>query len=218
MNEQRVEQWESRTEWPLAAAALAFLGAYAWPILDPNVSAAFRHLCTIVVDVAWVVFLADYVARFVLARRRGRFVVRHLLDLAIVALPVLRPLRLLRLLFLLQGNLFDADCPTRLLLDRVGSKWTVMVVLQLAASDEVRFGALRRAVPGVSQKMLTQTLRQLEADGLVRRRVEPISPPAVHYSLTTLGDTLVAPLRELKHWAEDNMYAVELAQGESRRG
>lgn len=103
MNEQRVKQWESRTEWPLAAAALAFLGAYAWPILDQTLSAAFRHLCTTVVTVAWVVFLVDYVARVILARRRGRFVMRHLLDSATVALPVLRPLRLLRLLFLLKA-------------------------------------------------------------------------------------------------------------------
>lgn len=110
-----------------------------------------------------------------------------------------------------QGDLFDAGCPTRLLLDRVGSKWTVMIVLLLAASTEARFGSLRRSIPGVSQKMLTQTLRQLEDDGLARRRVEPSRPPAVYYSLTTLGDTLVAPLSELKRWAETNMGAVEQA-------
>ncbi|GAB7036664.1 hypothetical protein JCM9533A_05110 [Catenuloplanes niger JCM 9533] len=63
-------------------------------------------------------------------------------------------------------------------------------------------------MPGVSQKMLTRTLRQLEVDGLAHRRVEPTSPPAVHYSLTALGDTLVAPLRELKRWAETHMSTI----------
>lgn len=111
-----------------------------------------------------------------------------------------------------RGDLFDAGCPTRLLLDRVGSKWTVMVVLLLADSNELRFGVLRRSLPGISQKMLAQTLRQLEGDGLVHRRVEPVSPPAVHYSLTTLGYTLVPPLRGLKDWAEEHMSAVDAAR------
>lgn len=110
------------------------------------------------------------------------------------------------------GDLFDADCPTRLLLDRVGSKWTVMVVLLLASTGETRFAALRRAMPGVSQKMLTQTLRQLESDGLACRRVEALSPPAVHYSLSELGASLVEPLLGLKQWAEANMDSVERAQ------
>jgi DNA-binding HxlR family transcriptional regulator len=84
-----------------------------------------------------------------------------------------------------------------------------MVVLLLADAEELRFGVLRRSMPGVSQKMLTQTLRQLEGDGLAARRDEPTSPPAVHYSLTPLGHTLVAPVRELKRWAEAHMHAVE---------
>lgn len=109
------------------------------------------------------------------------------------------------------GDLFDAGCPTRLLLDRVGSKWTVMVVLLLDGGGELRFGALRRRVAGISQKMLTETLRRLEDDGLVARRVEPSSPPAVHYSLTSLGATLVPPLLQLKEWAEQHMSAVERA-------
>ncbi|AGL16756.1 helix-turn-helix domain-containing protein [Actinoplanes sp. N902-109] len=104
-------------------------------------------------------------------------------------------------------------CPTRELLDRVGSKWTVMIVLLLADLGERRFGELRRRMPGVSQKMLTQTLRQLQDDGLVSRRVEPSSPPAVHYELTRLGGTLVGPLRALKQWAEDNMTQVKAAGG-----
>lgn len=109
-----------------------------------------------------------------------------------------------------QGDLFDAACPTRHLLDRVGSKWTVMVVLLLAEADEVRFSVLRRGMPGVSQKMLSQTLRHLEHDGLVVRRVDAVaSPPAVYYALTPLGSTLVPTLAELKRWAEEHMGEVE---------
>lgn len=109
-----------------------------------------------------------------------------------------------------RGDLFDAACPTRSLLDRLGSKWTVMIVLTLAeAGREMRFGALRRAVSGVSQKMLTQTLRQLEVDGLVVRRVEPARPPSVHYSLTDLATSLTPVLRELREWAEAHMAEID---------
>lgn len=109
-----------------------------------------------------------------------------------------------------RGDLFDATCPTRMLLDRVGSKWTVMIVLLLANSEEARFSNLRRGMAGVSQKMLSQTLRQLEGDGLVSRRVDPaMSPPAVFYALTPLGRSLVPSLAALKSWAEEHMYAVE---------
>jgi DNA-binding HxlR family transcriptional regulator len=109
-----------------------------------------------------------------------------------------------------RGDLFDAACPTRSLLDRVGSKWVVMIVLTLADSGgEMRFGELRRTARGISQKMLTQSLRQLEADRLVSRRVEPTSPPAVHYALTPLGHTLQPALSALKEWAEANMPTVD---------
>lgn len=103
VDEPAVERWERRSEWPLAATAFAFLIAYALPILDGGLSAAAHRACTTVVGVAWVVFLVDYVSRLLLARRRVTFVMRHLPDLATVALPVLRPLRLLRLLFLLRA-------------------------------------------------------------------------------------------------------------------
>ncbi|NNU28331.1 potassium channel family protein [Isoptericola sediminis] len=93
----RVVAWEQRTEWPLIAAAGLFLAAYAIPIVWPGVPAAVHELCSIVVFGAWFVFVVDYVGRLLLARRRWRFVRRNLLDLAIVAVPVLRPLRLLLL-------------------------------------------------------------------------------------------------------------------------
>lgn len=109
-----------------------------------------------------------------------------------------------------RGDLFDPDCPTRQLLDRVGSKWTTMAVLVLAGEDgEVRFAELRRRMPGISQKMLTQTLRSLERDGLLTRRVEPTTPPRVHYGLTRRGRSLVEPLTVLKEWAETNMGAID---------
>ncbi|MET7544063.1 helix-turn-helix domain-containing protein [Streptomyces sp. NPDC005507] len=80
-----------------------------------------------------------------------------------------------------RGDLFDPKCPTRQLLDRIGTKWTSMAVKTLtdAAPDEVRFAELRRRMPGVSQKMLSVTLRSLMRDGLVSRRVEPTVPPRV---------------------------------------
>nr|WP_281289378.1 helix-turn-helix domain-containing protein [Lacisediminihabitans profunda] len=113
----------------------------------------------------------------------------------------------------LRGDLFDPSCPTRQLLDRVGSKWTSMVVKVLSSTgvDEVRFAELKRRMPGISQKMLAQTLRSLERDSLVERRVEATSPPRVHYRLTTLGASLDEPLAVLREWAELHMYEVEQA-------
>lgn len=95
--------WERRTEWPLTAAAVLFLAAYAWPILDPSLSAASSSLCRLVVVLTWLAFAVDYVVRWWTALARGTFFVRHLFDLAVVALPILRPLRLLRLVMLLRA-------------------------------------------------------------------------------------------------------------------
>ena len=108
-----------------------------------------------------------------------------------------------------RGDLFRPTCPTRQLLDRLGGKWTSMLVKVLGdAAGEVRFAELQRRCPGISRKMLAQTLRELEADGLVTRRVEPTVPPAVHYALTPLGQTLIAPLDALRDWAETHMPAI----------
>lgn len=110
-----------------------------------------------------------------------------------------------------RGDLFDPRCPTRQLLDRVGTKWTSMAIKVLAdaAPEEVRFGELRRRMPGISQKMLSVTLQSLVRDGLVARRVEPTVPPAVHYRLTDLGHSLDGPLAALRTWAETHMAAIE---------
>jgi voltage-gated potassium channel len=98
----RSDRWTRRTEYPLAALAVLFLGAYAWPILQPTLSHSLRQLCTTVVYVSWAMFAVDYVGRFVLARNKRSFVWHNLLDLASIALPVLRPLRLLRLVALIR--------------------------------------------------------------------------------------------------------------------
>ncbi|MHC3472829.1 winged helix-turn-helix transcriptional regulator [Streptomyces sp. 7R007] len=96
------------------------------------------------------------------------------------------------------------------MLDRIGSKWTTMTVKVLAeaAPEEVRFGELRRRIPGISQKMLSATLQSLVRDGLVARRVEPTVPPRVHYRLTELGLSLEEPLAALREWAETHMPAI----------
>src|SRR5579859_7909726 len=93
----RLERWERRTEWPLTSAAALFLAAYAWPILVPHLAGSWQDLCRAVVLAAWVAFVLDYAVRIVLAHNRPRYAMRHLPDLAVIVLPILRPLRLLRL-------------------------------------------------------------------------------------------------------------------------
>ncbi|MEO6087873.1 MAG: helix-turn-helix domain-containing protein [Umezawaea sp.] len=112
-----------------------------------------------------------------------------------------------------RGDLFSPACPTRRLLDRIGSKWTSMAVKVLAEAepDEVRFADLRRRIPGISQKMLSVTLQSLVRDGLVARRVEPAVPVRVHYRLTPLGLSLEVPLAALRDWAEEHMAEIDEA-------
>lgn len=107
----------------------------------------------------------------------------------------------------------DADTCKALgnILDRVGDKWTVMVVGMLSGGA-MRFNALQRAVPGVSHRMLTLTLRGLERDGLVKRTAFATVPPKVEYELTPLGLSLKAPLEVLAKWVQKNRSAVELAR------
>ncbi|MAQ17634.1 MAG: transcriptional regulator [Sandaracinus sp.] len=100
-----------------------------------------------------------------------------------------------------------ARCPSRLLLDRISNKWVVLV---LCALDEgpLRHSELARRLAGVSQKMLTQTLRTLERDGLVDRTVTPSVPVRVDYELTVLGRSLLGPVQAFKLWAEERMADV----------
>ena len=102
---------------------------------------------------------------------------------------------------------YERGCPSRLLLNRIGDRWTVLLVGSLADGPR-RFGELGRAVDGISQKMLTQTLRSLERDGLVGRTVHPTVPPRVDYELTDLGRSLIEPIATLSRWAVAHMDEV----------
>ncbi|MEO7123688.1 MAG: helix-turn-helix domain-containing protein [Lacisediminihabitans sp.] len=110
-----------------------------------------------------------------------------------------------------RGNPYNAGCPTRRILDRIGDRWTVLIVGFLGEGD-ARFSELLRRVQGVSQKMLTQTLRGLERDGLVRRTVFPEVPVRVEYALTDAGRTLLEPLRALEQWSIEHLGDVSASQ------
>jgi DNA-binding HxlR family transcriptional regulator len=99
------------------------------------------------------------------------------------------------------ANPYDAKCPTRVVLDRIADKWTVLV-LGLLSESPLRFNRLRREIDGLTQKMLSQTLKALERDGLVARKVTPIVPISVEYSITPLGRTLAATIDGLRLWAQ----------------
>ena len=92
-------------------------------------------------------------------------------------------------------------CPIRDVLDRIGDKWSTLLIFTLAERPH-RFGELRRAIPDISQRMLTQTLRELQEDGLISRTVHPTTPPSTEYALLDLGRSLVEPLSALLRWAE----------------
>ncbi|MBV9107803.1 MAG: helix-turn-helix transcriptional regulator [Gemmatimonadetes bacterium] len=111
----------------------------------------------------------------------------------------------------IRGDVCSERCGSRQVLDLIADKWAVIVIYVLARGTR-RFGELQRTVGGVSQKMLTQTLRGLERDGLVERKVFPVIPPRVEYSLSPLGETLVAPLSSLCRWAEEHFWEVERAR------
>lgn len=108
-------------------------------------------------------------------------------------------------------DVYSRHCPARLVLDRLADKWVLLVIGRLQVGT-VRFNQLRRDVDGVSQKVLAQTLRNLERDGLIRRQVFPTVPVTVEYSLTRLGETLAQTIESLSHWAESNIEAVMAAQ------
>lgn len=105
------------------------------------------------------------------------------------------------------------SCPTHRLLDRIGDKWVSLVLVALADGPR-RYGGLARAVPGASQKMLTQTLRALERDGLVERTVTPSVPVRVDYRLTPLGESLHTLMGAINDWAGRHMADVDQARAE----
>ena len=110
-----------------------------------------------------------------------------------------------------RGNVYAAQCTTRQLLDRIADKWTFLLLATLA-DGPMRFNALKRRIDGVSQKMLSQTLRQMERDGLVTRTVEATVPVTVTYEITPMGTTLVQAMKSVIEWAETKMPEVEKAQ------
>lgn len=108
------------------------------------------------------------------------------------------------------------NCPVRGLLDKIGDRWSMLLLCSLAAGPR-RFSALHRQIPDISKRMLTQTLRTLEADGLVHRDVQPTVPPSVTYSLTPLGRSFAGPLLGLVEWAETHFPAVLQTRAETKR-
>lgn len=105
----------------------------------------------------------------------------------------------------------DNMCPLRDVLNRIGDKWSVLVVIELKAG-KLRFSSLRRSIEGISQRMLAQTLRQLERDGMVERTVFPSVPVRVEYELTPLGLSLNEPLAAIAHWAESHLSVIQKAR------
>jgi len=110
----------------------------------------------------------------------------------------------------------NAGCPSRGVLARIGGKWTALVIRSLAGRT-LRYNELQREVAGISQKMLTQTLRALEEDGIIARKVYPVIPPMVEYCLTPLGRTLVLPLHAICDWAENHLPKIEAHRKACRR-
>lgn len=105
----------------------------------------------------------------------------------------------------------QVQCPVRDVLDRIGDKWSTLVLSTLAAGPH-RFSAVGRAIPDISKRMLTQTFRDLERDGLIARTVFPTKPPSVEYRLTPLGDTILEPLAVLVRWADRSHAAIRNAR------
>jgi DNA-binding HxlR family transcriptional regulator len=110
-------------------------------------------------------------------------------------------------------DVFNEFCGTREVLDLLSDKWTILIVGALAGGT-MRYGQLKRKIGGISHKMLTQTMRRLERDGIVTRTVYPVVPPKVEYRLTPLGQTLIEPLTALCVWAAEHLPQVENARKE----
>jgi DNA-binding HxlR family transcriptional regulator len=108
-------------------------------------------------------------------------------------------------------NAYVAECPSRQVLDALSDKWVTLVLTALADGPR-RYSELARAIAGVSQKMLTQTLRTLERDGLVTRTITPSVPVRVDYQLAALGQTILPVVGAIKHWSETHIQEVHAAR------
>lgn len=111
-----------------------------------------------------------------------------------------------------EPDVFQANCPTQRGLETIADKWSVIVIYALSQQEMRRYSELQRVIGGISQKMLTQTLRKLERDGLVERKVYPVVPPKVEYSLTPLGHTLTELLKAICHWTQIHWDEIEAAR------
>ncbi len=109
------------------------------------------------------------------------------------------------------GEMNSENCPVRDVMDHIGGKWSSLLLNALAVRSH-RFGELKRTVPDISQRMLTQTLRDLQRDGLISRHVFATVPPSVEYRLTPLGESLIPPLMGLARWATEHHSAVRAAR------
>ncbi len=114
------------------------------------------------------------------------------------------------------ANPYSADCPTRMALDRIADKWTVLL-LGLLTQQPMRFNQLRRSVGGLSQKMASQTLKTLERDGLVTRTATATVPVTVEYAITPLGRSLAGALAPLIAWASDHVGDILTARARYER-
>jgi len=103
----------------------------------------------------------------------------------------------------------EVNCPVRNVLDRIGDKWSMLVVLLLHDAKVMRFNEIHKTISSISQKMLSSTLKTLEADDLVQREVYPVIPPKVEYQLTARGESLVPHLQSLMHWANENFDEIK---------
>lgn len=117
----------------------------------------------------------------------------------------------------LPADVYSAKCPTRQVIDHIAGKWTVLVVDALIEGT-MRYTDLSRRIEGVSQKMLTQTLRGLEADGFITRTMYPTIPPRVEYDLTELGRSLAEPITALRQWTEAHINEIERARAARAAG
>ncbi|WPR76118.1 helix-turn-helix domain-containing protein [Algoriphagus sp. NG3] len=107
------------------------------------------------------------------------------------------------------------NCPIRTVLDRIGDKWSILVILILGEEETIRFNELQKSMGDISQKMLTVTLRKLESDGLVHRTIFPEIPPRVEYKLTERGKSLLPHIHSLSAWAADNIEGIKQSREHS---
>lgn len=107
---------------------------------------------------------------------------------------------------------YNELCPVRNVLDMFGDKWSILVIVVLGTAGKLRFNELQKQIGDISQKMLTITLRKLEADGLIERKIYAVIPPMVEYKITERGTTLLPVIQNLTDWAELNMPGINISR------